>query len=116
MTMGARGRIAMLGELEEARLRQRKTCRKYSAACSAGPVKISVLMNDIPEVIYQGRARLKTHLIGRLLRTILKHSASRLDTFQYYGECRNFYPPLITLAAFLYTEITEPFKKSFQVY
>jgi len=122
-TMGARGRIAMLGELEETRLAPtKKLAEKIFSCMLCGACKnLCPTGINIPEVIYQGRSRLKNSFSrGRLLRTILKHSASRLDAvFSILrGMQKFFYQPLYYTGRFPYIpEITrEPFKNSFQVY
>ena len=121
--MGARGRIAMLGELEETRIAPtKKLAEKIFSCMLCGACKnLCPTGINIPEVIYQGRSRLKNSFSrGRLLRTILKHSASRLDTvFSILrGMQKFFYQPLYYTGRLPYIpEITrEPFKNSFQVY
>ncbi|MBI5097920.1 MAG: (Fe-S)-binding protein [Nitrospirae bacterium] len=122
-TMGARGRIAMLGELEETRFAPtKKLAEKIFSCMLCGACKnLCPTGINIPEVIYQGRARLKNSFSrGRLVRTILKHSVSRLDTvFSILrGVQKYFYQPLYYSSLLPYIpEITpEPFKNSFQVY
>jgi len=121
--MGARGRIAMLGELEEKQLVPTKklaekifSCMLCGACRNLCPTGI-----NIPEVIYQGRARLK-NLFGRglLLRTALKYSVPRTDNvFSILRKMQKlFYQPLYHRGVLPYIpEISsEPFKNSFQVY
>jgi glycolate oxidase iron-sulfur subunit len=121
--MGARGRVAMLGELDMKRLAPTRaladmifSCMLCGACKNLCPTGI-----DIPEVIYQGRAALKnSYRRGRLLRRILKLSMSRPDTvFAIMRGCQKvFYRPLYRSGILGYVpEITsEPFKKSVQVY
>ena len=83
-TMGARGRVAMLGELGMDRLAPTGTlaekifsCMLCGACKGMCPVGI-----DIPEVIYRGRAVLKkTFGRGRFARAALRYSAANMDTF-----------------------------------
>jgi len=121
--MGARGRVAMLGELEESKLVPSKrlaekifSCMLCGACKNLCPTGI-----NIPEVIYQGRAKLKNSFAkGLFLRTALRYSLSRTDTV--FSVLRNmqklFYQPLYHRGILPYIpEITsEPFKNSFQVY
>lgn len=82
-TMGARGRVALLGELGSGHLGPTGiladkifSCMLCGACKNLCPTGI-----NIPEVIYQGRSVLKdSYKKGRLLRSLLKHSISRLDT------------------------------------
>jgi glycolate oxidase iron-sulfur subunit len=122
-TMGARGRIAMLGELEEKQLVPTKrlaekifSCMLCGACRDLCPTGI-----NIPEVIYQGRARLKNLFSrGRFLRTALRYSVPRTDTvFSILRKMQKlFYQPLYNKGVLPYIpDITsEPFKNSFQVY
>jgi len=121
--MGARGRVAMLGELEENKLVPSKrlaekifSCMLCGACKNLCPTGI-----NIPEVIYQGRAKLKNSFAkGLFLRTALRYSLSRTDTV--FSVLRNmqkfFYQPLYHRGILPYIpEITsKPFKNSFQVY
>jgi len=121
--MGARGRVAMLGELEEDRLSPTKglaekifSCMLCGACKNLCPTGI-----DIQEVIYQGRARLKKSFgRGLLLRTALKYSASRMDpAFSILRGLQSvFYGPLFNAGLLPYIpEIAaRPFNNSSQVY
>jgi glycolate oxidase iron-sulfur subunit len=114
-TMGARGRVAMLAGLGTERLEPTKelaekifSCMLCGACKGQCPTGI-----DIPEIIYHGRTLLKSsYQKGRLMRTALKYSVSRLDTVvpivrgcQKVGMFRSI--PGIT---------SKPFKKRGQVY
>jgi glycolate oxidase iron-sulfur subunit len=122
-TMGARGRVAMLGMLEEKQLVPSKrlsekifSCMLCGACRGLCPTGI-----DIPEVIYHGRTRLKDLFSrGRLLRTVLRYSATRTDSvFSIMRKMQKiFYRPLYNRGVLPYfPEITsEPFKNSYQVY
>lgn len=122
-TMGARGRVAMLGELEEKRLAPTKNLAEKIFSCMlCGACKnLCPTGINIPEIIYQGRARLKKSFTkGLLLRKTLKYSISRTDTvFSILrGMHRLFYQPLYYRGILPYIpEVTPvPFKSSFQVY
>jgi glycolate oxidase iron-sulfur subunit len=123
-TMGARGRVAMLGELIKNRLSPTSTladrifsCMLCDACKSLCPTGI-----NIPEVIYHGRVILKdSYKKGRFLRATLKHFIFRLDAvfaiLRSYQ--RIFYHPLYKIGLFrkYMPEITSrPFKNSIQVY
>ena len=122
-TMGARGRVAMLGELGMKRLAPSRglaekifSCMLCGACKETCPVGI-----NITEMIYKGRSVLrKSFHRGRFLRTIMKLSISRLDAlFTVLRGCRKaFYGPLYKAGLSGYVpEITaKPFKKSMQVY
>ncbi len=122
-TMGARGRIAMLGALRENELAPTKrlsdkifSCILCEACRDLCPTGI-----NIPEAIYQGRAELKDyHSRGRLFRTSIKFSLSRMDTiFSILRGLQKFlYPPLYKAGRLRYIpEIaSSPFKDSAQVY
>ncbi|HDH00699.1 MAG TPA: (Fe-S)-binding protein, partial [Nitrospirae bacterium] len=122
-TMGARGRIAMLGALTENELAPTKrlsdrifSCILCEARSGVCPVGI-----NIPESIYQGRARLKDHYArGRLIRKTLNFSLPRMDTVfsVLRGLQKIIYPPLRKAGSLRYMpEITsKPFKDRAQVY
>ena len=122
-TMGARGRVAMLGMLEEKQLAPSKrlsekifSCMLCGACRGLCPAGI-----NIPEVIYHGRTRLKDLFSrGKLLSVALRYSAARTDTvFSILRKMQKlFYRPLYKTGIMPYIpEITsEPFKNSFQVY
>lgn len=122
-SMGARGRIAMLGELGRENLSPTKnladkifSCMLCGACKSLCPTGV-----DIPEMIYQGRVALKKSFRkGRLLRSVLRHSITRLDNVlpllrMFQKTC---YKPLYKAGITGYIpEITsKPFKNSVQVY
>ncbi|RJQ44714.1 MAG: (Fe-S)-binding protein [Nitrospiraceae bacterium] len=122
-TMGARGRVTLLGELEGDRLSASKnlaekifSCMLCEACRNLCPVGI-----NIPEVVYQGRTRLKDSFTkGVLLRTALKYSAARMDTaFSLLRWVQKaIYKPLFhnALLSGMPEIASEPFKNSFQVY
>lgn len=122
-TMGARGRVAMLGELDMKRLAPsgRLADMIYSCMLCGACKNLCPAGIDIPEVIYQGRAELKNaYTKGRLLRRVLAHSITRLDTiFPLLRVCQKmFYKPL-SKSGLLRTVpdiSSEPFKRSGQVY
>ncbi|MBI4848311.1 MAG: (Fe-S)-binding protein [Nitrospirae bacterium] len=122
-TMGARGRVAMLGELEENRLAPtRKLAEKIFSCMLCGACKnLCPTGINIPEMIYKGRARLKgSFRQGRVIRTALKYSAPRMDAVFAIlrGMQKILYRPLFNRGLLPYVpEITsEPFKNSIQVY
>jgi len=121
--MGARGRITILGELEQKRLHPTRSlsekifscilCEACKDLCPAGI--------NIPEIIYSGRARLKNSYIkGRILAILLKLSISRLDTtFSILrGIQKLLYGSFHKKEMFRYLTMISPrpFKKQFQVY
>lgn len=122
-TMGARGRVAMLGELEENRLSPTAglaerifSCMLCGACKNLCPTGI-----NIPEIVYQGRTRLKDSFRrGRLLRTLLKNSASRTDAVFSALRImqRLVYQPLYysKILPYIPDIAPEPFKNSLQVY
>jgi glycolate oxidase iron-sulfur subunit len=121
--MGARGRIAMLGEVDGKRLSHTKILAEKIFSCMlCGACKnICPTGINIPEAIYQGRASLKySYKKGRLLRKALKFSISRLDiTLPVLRIMQKlFYRPLSKGSGFhIIPEITsKPFHKSVQVY
>ncbi len=122
-TMSARGRIAMLGALRENKLTPTKnlsdkifSCILCGACGDLCPTGI-----NIPEAIYEGRAKLKDHYKrGRLLAKIMKIYLSKTDTFfsVLRGLQKFIYPPLYKAGRLRYIPaITpSPFKKIAQVY
>ncbi len=122
-TMGARGRIAMLGALREKTLAPTKrlsdkifSCILCEACKDLCPTGI-----NIPETIYHGRIKLKEfYRRGHLLRTGVKFSLSRMDTvFSVLRVLQKFfYPPLYKMGRLRYIPEIAPssFKKSAQVY
>ncbi|MEF9437275.1 MAG: (Fe-S)-binding protein [Candidatus Mariimomonas ferrooxydans] len=122
-TMGARGRIAMLGALRENELTPTKnlsdkifSCILCGACGDLCPTGI-----NIPETIYEGRAKLKDHYRrGRLLAKIMKFSLSRTNTFfsVLRGLQKFIYPPLYKAGRLRYIPAMapSPFKKNTQVY
>ena len=122
-TMGARGRVAMLGELGMKRLAPTgRLAEKIFSCMLCGACKnLCPAGINIPEVIYQGRNLLKnSYRKGRVLRTALKLSMSRLDNaFAIMRVCQKvFYRPLHKAGFLGYVpEITSmPFRKTIQVY
>ena len=122
-SMGARGRIAMLGELDMERFAPTKRLAEKIFGCMlCGACKnLCPAGINIPEIIYQARTALKnSYSKGLLLRTALKFSASRPDTFFFILRWlqRLFYQPLSKTGFVRYIpEITpRPFKKRVQVY
>jgi len=122
-TMGARGRIAMLGALKENELAptKRLSDKIYSCILCEACRDLCPTGIDIPEAIYQGRARLKNYYKrGRLFTKALKFSRSRMDTvFSVLRAMQKFlYPPLYKAGRLRYMpEIAPiPFKDSAQVY
>lgn len=121
--MGARGRVAMLGELDMKRLdpTERLADMIFSCMLCGACKKLCPAGIDIPEVMYQGRALLKSsYRRGRFLRKALQLSIERLDTVFAImrGLQKLFYKPLYGAGLIGYVpEIAAtPFKKSFQVY
>jgi len=122
-TMGARGRVAMLGGLEENRLSPTKTLAEkiYSCMLCEACRDLCPAGINIPEIVYQGRARLKDSFRkGFLLRTALKHSITRMDTaFTVLRWAQKIlYAPLFYKGTLSHMPeiVSEPFKNSFQVY
>ncbi|MBI5740149.1 MAG: (Fe-S)-binding protein [Nitrospirae bacterium] len=114
-SMGARGRVALLGELEEDRLPPTKklaekifSCMLCGACRNLCPTGI-----NIPEVVYQGRTRLKDSFSrGFLLKTALKYAASRMDpAFKALRLIQK-----TGIIPYLPEVTSEPFKNGFQVY
>ncbi len=122
-TMGARGRVAMLGEMDMKRLAPTGalatmifSCMLCGACKNLCPTGI-----NIPELIYQGRTLLRdSYGRGRLFRTALKVSLSRLDSVfaLLRGGQKLLYRPLYRAGIVEYIpEITAtPFKQKLQVY
>ncbi len=121
-TMGARGRVALLGELEADRLPPSRnlaekifSCMLCEACKGLCPTGI-----NIPEVVYQGRARLKESFRkGLFLRTALRYSAARMDSVftVLRGVQKVFHHPSLFKSFPYYPEIAaKPFKNSMQVY
>ncbi|GBD97183.1 MAG TPA: (Fe-S)-binding protein [Nitrospirae bacterium] len=122
-TMGARGRVAMLGQLGMKRLAPTGGLAEkiFSCMLCGACKKLCPAGINIPEIIYQGRNVLKnSYSKGRLLRSALKLSMSRLDNiFAIMRACQKvFYRPLYKAGLFGYVpEITSrPFRKTMQVY
>jgi glycolate oxidase iron-sulfur subunit len=122
-TMGARGRVAMLGELGMNRLAPNKrlaekifSCMLCGACKNLCPTGI-----DIPEIIYQGRVVLRNSFRkGLLFRAALKYSVSNTDAFfnVLRGLQKLFYQPFSRIIKTRYfPEISpRPFRNSIQVY
>ncbi len=117
-SMGARGRVAMLGELGMKRLDPSTVladrifscmlCGACKGLCPAGI--------NIPEVIYRGRAELKKHYHkSRLLRKGMKYAVPRMDTvFSMLRAMQKMGRPGMLRNM---PDITpKPFKKSIQIY
>lgn len=122
-TMGARGRVALIGELGTKRLAPgRNLAEKIFSCMLCGACKgLCPLGIDIPEVMYQGRAALRrSYKRGRLLRAALKRSLSRPDmAFSLLRAYRRFlYSPLhkAGIAGYMPEVTSKPFKDSIQVY
>jgi glycolate oxidase iron-sulfur subunit len=105
--MSARGRVVLLGGLEEKRLRPTKNLSEkiFSCLLCEACKGICPLGIDIPETIYQGRKELKSSFNrGRLLRKAIRFSIYRMDTafmllklFQkmpYKSEIIGYLPPV----------------------
>jgi len=97
-TMGARGRVAMLGELSEKRLAPTKRLSEKIFSCILCETCKDLCPTgiNIPEVIYHGRTRLKnSYNKGRLLSTVLKFSMPRMNTvfFLLRGLQKLFFQP-----------------------
>lgn len=122
-TMGARGRVAMLGELEGSRLAptERLADRIFSCMLCGACKNLCPAGINIPELIYGGRDRLKSLFSkGRLIRTALKYSSTRMDAvFPALRIMRKmFYGPLFNAGLLPYIPelAPEPFKNSVSVY
>ncbi|RJR18917.1 MAG: (Fe-S)-binding protein [Nitrospiraceae bacterium] len=122
-TMGARGRVAMLGELDMERLAPTEVLAEmiYSCMLCGACKKLCPAGIDIPEVIYQGRAALrKAYSKGRLLKKALQLSSSGFDnifSLLRWGQ-KLFYGSLYNSGVIGYVpEISStPFKNDLQVY
>lgn len=122
-TMGARGRVAMLGALADNRLVPTKKlsdsifscmlCEACSDLCPAGL--------NIPEIIYKGRVNLKDfYRRGRLFKQALTFSLTHINTTFYILRRmqRLLYPLLYRTGKLPYMPgvAQAPFKESTQVY
>ncbi len=121
--MGARGRVAMLGELGQKHLDPTKSLAEKIFSCMlCGACKnLCPTGIDIPEVIYQGRTVLRDSFKrGRFLRRALKMSISRLDTLSplYRIYHTLLHKPLYNagLVRYLPNTSSKPFNKQAQVY
>jgi glycolate oxidase iron-sulfur subunit len=121
--MGARGRVAILGELSEERLTPtRKLAEKIYSCMLCGACKgICPTGINIPEMIYEGRSILKNSFNkGRILRKVLRSCMSKPDmAFSVLRIMQKlFYQPVQKVGGFRYIpDITsKPFKNSVQVY
>jgi glycolate oxidase iron-sulfur subunit len=121
--MGARGRVAMLGELGKKELVPTKTLAEKIFSCMlCGACKnLCPTGINIPELIYQGRNELKgAFKRGRAVRSVLKHSISRLGTLSPMLKlCQTlFYKPLnkAGLVRYLPDIASRPFNQQAQVY
>jgi glycolate oxidase iron-sulfur subunit len=122
-TMGARGRIAMLGELRKKRFlpTKRLSERIFSCILCEACRELCPTGINIPEIIYHGRTELRgSYIWGRLLGMVLKFSLSRMDTvfFILRGLQKLFYQPLYRKGRLRYFPmiVSKPFKNNFQVY
>lgn len=122
-SLGARGRVALLGELEADRLGPTGNLAEKIFSCMlCGACKnICPTGVDIPEVIYHGRAALKASFARtRLMRKMMKWSFTRLDTALPLLRVlqRVFYQPFYrVLGLRRYPQIaSRPFNKTTQVY
>ncbi|MBI4844118.1 MAG: (Fe-S)-binding protein [Nitrospirae bacterium] len=82
-SMGARGRVAMLGELCAGRLAPSKTLadRIYNCILCGSCKGLCPLGIDIPELMFHGRSLLKdSHAKGRFAKKGLRYSVSNMDT------------------------------------
>ena len=122
-TMGARGRVAILGELSEERLTPTRKLAEMIYSCMlCGACKgICPTGINIPEMIYEGRSILKNSFgKGRILRKVLRSCMSKPDmAFSILRIMQKlFYQPVQQIGGFRYLpDITsKPFKNSVQVY
>jgi len=122
-TMGARGRVAMLGEMGMKRLAPTGTLAAMIFSCMlCGACKnLCPTGINIPELMYQGRALLKdSYGRGRLYRKALKVSLSRVDVvFALLRGCQKlFYRPLhrAGIVEYIPEIAATPFKQNIQVY
>jgi glycolate oxidase iron-sulfur subunit len=121
--VGARGRVALLGELVAKRLPPTKRLAEmiYSCMLCGACKNLCPAGIDIPELIYQGRIELKHSFSKtRLLRKSLKYTITRLDSLlPLLRGCQSlFYKPLHKAGVIGYIpEISkDPFKESTQVF
>ncbi len=121
--MGARGRVAMLGELAEKRLAPTSglSDRIFSCILCEACKNLCPTGINIPEVIYHGRTRLKkSYSKGRFLSTALKFSSRRMDAafFILRSLQKLFYQPLYKTGRLRYVPpiTSKPFKNGFQFY
>jgi glycolate oxidase iron-sulfur subunit len=122
-TMGARGRIAMLGALAENRLVPTKVLsdRIFSCILCGACRDLCPTGINIPEAIYHGRVNLRDfYNKGRLLRTAIKLSYFKMDTaFSILrGLQRVSYPLLYKIGNIRYMPYiaSTPFKNTAQVH
>jgi glycolate oxidase iron-sulfur subunit len=122
-SMGARGRVALLGQLCSENLAPSKqmaerifSCMLCEACKGVCPTGI-----DIPEVIYRGRALLKKsykkgYFSKKALRMAIKNMGGSMPLARIFQKL--FYKPLYrTLGLRYYPEIaSRPFNKNIQVY
>jgi glycolate oxidase iron-sulfur subunit len=121
--MGARGRIAMLGELSSSGLAPSKgladrvfNCMLCGACWGLCPLGI-----NIPEMIYHGRSMLRdSYKKGRLIKKILKHSMGKMDAaFSILRVLQKLlYKPLYKAGKLRYMPgiTSHPFKNSAQLH
>jgi glycolate oxidase iron-sulfur subunit len=122
-TMGARGRVTMLGALVEKRLKPTNelsqrifSCIQCEACKDLCPTGI-----DIPEAIYHGRMYLRNfYTKDRILRKTIKFSLERMDSLfsVFKGLYKTAYPFLYRTGKLRYIPhmASTPFKNSIQVY
>ncbi len=122
-SMGARGRVALLGELDMNRLAPTgRLAEKIFSCMLCGACKgLCPTGINIPEIIYHGRILLKrSYRKGFLLRKALKYSVSNMDAvfMVLRGFRKLLYRPLSKTGLLNFVpEITStPFKNSIQVY
>jgi len=122
-TMGARGRIAMLGALTENRLVPTKVLsdRIFSCILCEACRDLCPTGINIPEAIYHGRVNLRDfYSRGRLLRTAIKLSYSKMDTaFSILRGLQRFsYPLLYKTGSIRYMPYiaSTPFKNTARVH
>jgi len=124
-TMGARGRVAMLGALMEKKLlpTRRLSDKIFSCILCGACRGMCPTGIDILEAIYYGRTKLKdSYVKGRLLIKGIRFSLSRMDSvFSILkGMQKIFYHPLYRVCKLPYIHIPEiasvPFRHVPQVY
>jgi glycolate oxidase iron-sulfur subunit len=122
-TLGARGRIALLGALTENKLPPTKELsdRIFSCILCEACKDLCPTGINISEAIYQGRTDLKNYYRrGRLLRTAMKLSFPRMDSLFVLlkGLYKSLYPFLYKKGKLRYLPDIppKPFKESLQVY